>query len=115
LVIIEKFETNPVLVNVNKLKPYKYKEFEVQKQKQQMPMYWEHNTCGLQAEDFDMEVEDENYEIQKPHIQNNEDVEHMEDLIINILLILELHMTNESMSDNYINEGFGSRDLKMIC
>jgi hypothetical protein len=31
LVIIEKFETNPVLVNVNKLKPYKYMESEVQK------------------------------------------------------------------------------------
>jgi hypothetical protein len=31
LVIIEKFETNLVLVNVKKLKPYKYMEFEVQK------------------------------------------------------------------------------------
>jgi len=29
LVTIEKFETNLVLVNVNKLKPYKYMEFEV--------------------------------------------------------------------------------------
>jgi hypothetical protein len=28
-VIIEKFETNLVLVNVNKFKPYKYIEFEV--------------------------------------------------------------------------------------
>jgi hypothetical protein len=36
LVTIEKFETNPVLVNVNKLKPYKYMEFEVQKREQQM-------------------------------------------------------------------------------
>jgi len=34
LVTIEKFETNPVLVNVNKLKPYKYMEYEVQKQEQ---------------------------------------------------------------------------------
>jgi hypothetical protein len=33
LVTIEKFETNLVLVNVNKLKPYKYMEFEVQKKK----------------------------------------------------------------------------------
>ncbi len=33
LVTIEKFETNHVLVNVNKLKPYKYMEFEVQKKK----------------------------------------------------------------------------------
>jgi len=33
LVTIEKFEINPVLVNVNKLKPYKYKESKVQKKK----------------------------------------------------------------------------------
>ncbi len=31
LVTIEKFETNPMLVNVNKFKPYEYMEFEVQK------------------------------------------------------------------------------------
>ncbi len=29
LVTIEKFKTNPLLVNVNKLKPYKYVESEV--------------------------------------------------------------------------------------
>ncbi len=34
LVIIENFETNPMLINVNKVKPYKYMEFEVQKQEQ---------------------------------------------------------------------------------
>jgi hypothetical protein len=36
-VTIEKFETKPVLVKMNKLKPYKYMEFEVQKKK--------HNKC----------------------------------------------------------------------
>jgi hypothetical protein len=41
LVTIEKFETNPIVVNVNKLKPYKYMEFEIQKQEQQMLVYWE--------------------------------------------------------------------------
>jgi hypothetical protein len=41
LVTIEKFETNIVLVNVTKLKPYKYMEFEVQKQEQHMPIHWE--------------------------------------------------------------------------
>jgi hypothetical protein len=41
LVTIEKFETKLVLVNVNKLKPYKYMESKVQKQEQQMPIYWE--------------------------------------------------------------------------
>jgi hypothetical protein len=39
LVTIEKFETNLVLVNVIKFKPYKYMEFDVQKQEQQMPKY----------------------------------------------------------------------------
>ncbi len=34
LVTIEKFGTNPMLVKVNKFKPYKDMEFEVQKQEQ---------------------------------------------------------------------------------
>jgi hypothetical protein len=34
LVRTQKFKTNHVLVNVNKLKPYKYMEFEVHKQEQ---------------------------------------------------------------------------------
>ncbi len=68
LVTIEKFETNPVLVNVNKLKPYKYMKYEVQKQEQQMPMYWEHSKSGLQAKDYNMEVEDKDYDIHKPQI-----------------------------------------------
>ncbi len=46
MVTIEKFETNLVLVNVNKLKPYKYMEFEVQKQ-EQMLIYWEQNVGGV--------------------------------------------------------------------
>jgi hypothetical protein len=47
LVTIEKFETNPMLVNMNKLKPYKYMELEIQKKEQQMPIYWEKNACGI--------------------------------------------------------------------
>jgi hypothetical protein len=47
LVTIEKFETNPMLVNVNKFKPYKYMESKVQKQKQQMLAYWEKNVGGV--------------------------------------------------------------------
>jgi hypothetical protein len=43
LVTIEKFETNLVLVNVNKFKPYKYTESKVKKQEQQMLIYWEQN------------------------------------------------------------------------
>ncbi len=41
LVTVEKFETNPMLVNVNKFKPYKYMESKVQKKEQQMLIYWE--------------------------------------------------------------------------
>jgi hypothetical protein len=47
LVTIEKFETNLVLVNVDKFKPYKHMESEAHKQEQQMPVYWKENTCGL--------------------------------------------------------------------
>ncbi len=45
LVTIEKFETNLMLVNVNKFKPYKYMEFKFFKQKKQM--YWEQNASGV--------------------------------------------------------------------
>jgi hypothetical protein len=31
----------------------------------------------------------------------------MEDPMVNIILIVELHMINESMSNNYRSEGFG--------
>jgi hypothetical protein len=34
LITIDKFETNRMLVNVNKFKPYKYMESEVQNQEQ---------------------------------------------------------------------------------
>jgi hypothetical protein len=66
LVTIEKIETNPVLVNVNKLKPYKYMESEVNKQEQQMLVYWEQSTNGLHAKDSYTKVEDKNCDIQKP-------------------------------------------------
>jgi hypothetical protein len=90
LVTIEKFETNPMLVNVKKLKAYKYMKFEVQKQKQQMSIYWEQSACGLQAKNFDTKVEDEDYVTQKPQMQRNEEKEQMKDLEINTILSLEL-------------------------
>ncbi len=40
-----------------------------------MPMYWEYSTSRLQAKDYNMEVEDKDYDIQKPQIRNNEDEE----------------------------------------
>ncbi len=107
LVTIEKFETNHVLVNVNKFKPYKYMEFEVQKQEQQMLEYWGQSVVGVQVENFDMEEEDEDYEIQKPQLQHNEDEKQMKNLAINTIFIFGLQMTNKSTSNNYKNEAFG--------
>jgi len=72
-----------------------------------MPMYWEQNIGGLQAKYFDTKVEDEDCDIQKPQLQSNEDEEQIEDLALNTILIVELHMTNESMSNICRNEGFG--------
>jgi hypothetical protein len=74
-VTIEKFETNPVLVNVNKLKPYKYMESEVHKKEQQMLIYWEHSVDGVQEANFDTKEDDEGCEIQKPHMKNVKDKE----------------------------------------
>ncbi len=90
LVTIEKFETNLVLVNVNKLKPYKYMEYEVQKQEQQMLVYWGQNVSGVQAENFDMEADDENYEIRKPHMKNVKDKEQIKNPTMNIILNFNL-------------------------
>jgi hypothetical protein len=65
LVTIEKFETNPVLVNVNKLKPYKYMEFEIQKYIGNI----------VQVENFDTEEDDEDCETQKSQMKNAKDEE----------------------------------------
>jgi len=59
LVTIEKFETNPMLVNLNKLKPYKYMEFKVYEKKQQMPIYWEKSVGGIQEANSDIEEDNE--------------------------------------------------------
>ncbi len=75
-------------------------------------MYWEQNIGGLQVKDFDKEVEHEDYDIQKPQIRSNEDEEQMEDPNVNTILILELHMTNKFMSNNYRNEGFGMQKFE---
>jgi len=74
LVSIEKFETNPMLVNVNKLKPYKYMESKVQKKKKknkkkQMHVYWEKNVGGIQEANSNTDEDDE-CEVQKPHMKN---------------------------------------------
>jgi hypothetical protein len=62
-VTIEKFETNLVLANVNKLKPYKYMESEVQKKEKHMQIFWEQNASEVHEENFDIKEGDERCEI----------------------------------------------------
>jgi hypothetical protein len=45
-----------------------------------MSIYWEHSVSGVQAEDFDMDKEDEDCEIQKPQMQSTKDEKQMKDL-----------------------------------
>ncbi len=65
-----------------------------------MPIYWEKNGGGVQVEDFDTKEEDEDCEIQKPHMQNIEDEEQIEDLLVNTILIFDLQMINKFVSNN---------------
>jgi hypothetical protein len=54
-----------------------------------------------------MKEEDEDYELQKPHMQNIKDEKHMEDFIVNTILIFNLQMINKYVSNNYKSERFG--------
>ncbi len=63
-------------------------------------------------ENFDMEEEDENCEIQKPHMQSIEVEEQMKDPMVNIISIFDLHMTNKFVNNNYRSEGFGIQRSK---
>ncbi len=76
-----------MLVNVNKLKPYKYMEFEVQKQEQYMPIYWEQSVSGVQAENSNTKEDDENCETQKSLMKNVKDEKPIQDPTMNIMLI----------------------------
>ncbi len=82
-------------------------ESEVQKQEQQILIYWEQSASGIQMENFDMEEDDENCEIQKPHMQSIKVEEQMKDPMVNIILIFDLNMINKFKSNNYKSEGYG--------
>jgi len=41
-------------------------EFKVQKQEQHMLVYWEHNACGVQENNFDTKKDNNDCETQKP-------------------------------------------------
>jgi hypothetical protein len=58
------------------------------------------------------EEENENYEIQKPQMQNIENEKYMENPTINSILTFDLQMTNKSMSNNCRSERFGMQRSK---
>ncbi len=96
LVTIEKFVTNFVLVNLNKLKPYKYMEFEVQK-----TIYWEKSVGGIQEANSDIEEDNEGCQLQKPQMKNDEDKEYITDPIVNIVFIFDLQKSNNCNSTRF--------------
>ncbi len=106
LVTIEKFETNLVLVNVNKLKPYKYMESKVQKKEQQMLVYWVQSAGGVQEVNFDIEEDNERCEIQKTQMKTVEDKEWIIDPVMNIVFIVNLQMSNNCKSAKFGMERF---------
>jgi hypothetical protein len=61
------------------------------------------------VEDVDRKVEDEDYVTQ---IWRNEEKKKMEDLEVNIVLSLELQMTEKSLSNNCKSEALGYKILK---
>ncbi len=89
---IEKFETNLVLINMNKLKPYKYMESKVPKKKNQMLVYWEQSVGGVQEVNFDIKEDDEGCQIQKPQMKNDEDKEQITNPTVNIIFIFDLRL-----------------------
>ncbi len=72
-----------------------------------MLVYQEQSANGVQVENFDTEEEDEDCEIQKPHMLSTKDEEHMEDHAVYIILIFDLQMIHKFVNNNYKNEGFG--------
>jgi hypothetical protein len=66
------------------------------------------------VEDFDMEMENEECEIQKPYMWCNENEEQIKEHAVNIILILELQMINKLWVITIEVKNLGCRDLKMI-
>jgi hypothetical protein len=48
-----------------------------------MPVYWEQIASGVQVENFNSKEDDEDYEIQKPKMNNVEDEKQIKDLVMN--------------------------------
>ncbi len=68
-----------------------------------MPVYGEQNGGGFQKEDFNIEVEDEDY---VPQMRGNEE-DRMEDLKVKTILTSKLHMMDNSLKDNLQKQRIG--------
>jgi hypothetical protein len=55
-----------------------------------MLVYWEKSASGVQEANFDTEEDNDKFEIQKPHMKNDEDKKHFMDLVVNTFFILDL-------------------------
>jgi hypothetical protein len=64
------------------------------------------------VENFDMEEEDEDYEIYKPQMKNIEHEKQIKDHEIDIILIFDLEVINKSENNNCRSEGFGMQKAK---
>ncbi len=96
-----------MLVNANKLIPYKYMESKVQKKEQQMLVYWEQNACGVQEANYRTKEDDEGCATQKPQMKNVEDKEQITHPTVNTIFIFDLQMNN-----SYKSAGFGMQRSK---
>ncbi len=65
-----------------------------------MSIYWEQSGVGLQEEDFDIEVEDEDYVTQKPQMRGNDKKKWMEDLEVKTILTSKLQIKDELWDNN---------------
>ncbi len=69
-------------------------KFEVYKQEQQMTIV-QQSANRVQIENYNMEVDDEDHEIQKPQMKNVANKEHIKDPTVNIVSIFNLQMNNK--------------------
>ncbi len=66
-----------------------------------MLVYQEQNPSGLQEEDSDKVVENEDCVTQKSQMKGNDEKERMENPKVKIILILELQMRDKLLDNNY--------------
>ncbi len=66
-----------------------------------MPIYWEQSACGVQEANSNTEEDDERYQVQEPHMKNDEDKNQITHLVVNIVFIFDLKMNNNCNSAKF--------------